>query len=113
MKKKTEREENSPFIVDKKREKFSIIKLNFTHSIAQFLFFSPFFLNHFKFHDKKINKLDIHWMRRYSTVILPQLVNHPTDALAMDFDMASWVGKLLFLFFLLQFFFITLPYNKI
>jgi hypothetical protein len=31
--------------------------------------------------------------KRYSTVILPQLVNHQTDALSMDYEMASWVGK--------------------
>lgn len=31
---------------------------------------------------------------RYSVVILPQLVNHPNDTLAMDYEMASWVGKI-------------------
>lgn len=31
---------------------------------------------------------------RYSAVILPQLVNHPNDTLAMDYEMASWVGKI-------------------
>lgn len=30
----------------------------------------------------------------YSVVILPQLVNHPSDALAMDFEMASWVASI-------------------
>lgn len=37
--------------------------------------------------------LKVLFSSRYSAVILPQLVNHPNDSLAMDYDMASWIGK--------------------
>ena len=40
----------------------------------------------------------------YSAVILPQLVNQPNDTLSMDYDMASWVGKLVSFEFFLEFF---------
>ncbi|CRK96153.1 CLUMA_CG009582, isoform A [Clunio marinus] len=30
----------------------------------------------------------------YSVVILPQLLNHPNDSLAMDYEMASWVASI-------------------